>query len=138
VATQALLRHGKRRADGNGGDDLSLLPRVHRAERSVQSLLRRQQHRDAADRRHDELGRAGDRRGASRLGAANRAGHYFIGVEPADRWRPAGGIRYARAERHHGLGRRVATEETPMTESLNSPLLEVSGVTKRFGGFTAL
>ena len=32
----------------------------------------------------------------------------------------------------------MATEETLMADQLNQPLLQVSGVTKRFGGFTAL
>src|SRR5213079_684888 len=49
-----------------------------------------------------------------------------------------GRVRHARTQRHHGLGRSLAAEETLVADAPNEPLLEVSGVTKRFGGFTAL
>ena len=52
------LHHGERRAHGHGGNHLPVLPLLHRAELGVQPDVRREQHRDAADRRHDELDRA--------------------------------------------------------------------------------
>src|SRR5207245_5578212 len=51
------------------------------------------------------------------------------------RGRAAGALRHPRPERHHGLGRRLAAAERAM---MAEALLEVVGVTKRFGGFTAL
>src|SRR2546427_2654554 len=67
--------------------------------------------------------------------AAAGAGDGFVGLEPPHRGRAAGALRHARPERHHGMGRGVAPAEgTLMAEAL----LEVRGVTKRFGGFTAL
>src|SRR5436190_3891354 len=139
TAAQDLLRHDQWRADGHGRDDISLLPVVRRAECSVQFVIRGQQHRDAADRRDDELDRARHRCSAPGHRAASSPGDYFVGLEPAYRRRAAGRVRHACAERHHGLGRSLAAaEETLVADALNEPLLKVSAITKRFGGFTAL
>ncbi|TMH55291.1 MAG: ABC transporter ATP-binding protein, partial [Betaproteobacteria bacterium] len=138
AAAQTLLRDGERRADGHGRHDVSVLPVVRRAECGVQSLLRGEQHRHAADRRHDELARARDRRGTPGHSPAGGSGDNFVGLEPADRRRAAGRVRDARTQWHHGLGRRLAAEETLVANVSGESLLEVSAITKRFGGFTAL
>ncbi len=133
---QDLLDHGELRADGHGGNHLSLLPFLHRAELGVQPVVRGQQHCDAAYRRHDELDRAADRRDPAGQRPAAGAGDVLSrGVEPAHRRRAAGALRHARPERHHGLGGRLAAGKGAM---MAQALLEVRGVTKRFGGFTAL
>src|SRR5207249_1376541 len=133
---QDFLDHGELRPDGHGGNHFSLLPFLHRAELRVQPVVRGQQHRDAAYRRHDELDRAADRRDPTGQRPAAGAGDVLPGgMEPAHRRRAAGALRHARSERHHGLGGRLAAAKGKM---MAAALLEVEGVTKRFGGFTAL
>src|SRR5437660_10077319 len=56
-------------------------------------------------------------------------------MEPAQRGRAACPLRHARPGRHHGLGGRVAAAPGAL---MAEALVEVRGVTKRFGGFTAL
>src|SRR5207244_11858363 len=81
--------------------------------------------------RDDDVGGTARRRAASRHGAAGRAGHGVLGMEPAHRRRAPGRVRDDRAQRDRVMGR--ALEKETM-----STLLAVTGVTKRFGGFKAL
>ena len=90
-----------RRAHGHGRRAVSLLHHLPASPPRLQPLLRGEHHRDAADRRHDELVRAADRRGAARHGAAGGDGDDLVGGQSAHRRRAAGAVRHRRAERHH-------------------------------------
>ena len=71
----------------------------------------------------------GDRRGAGRRPAGVSARHHLVGGQRAGGGRADGGLRHPGPAGH----RRPVPEEEAMTA-----LLQVSGLSKRFGGFVAL
>ncbi len=96
---------------------------------------RGQRHRHADDRRHRHLVRPGGRRSPARLDPGDRHGHDLVRDQRPDRRGAAGGLHHGGAAGHRradpGFLAKVAP---PMAE----PLLEVEGLSKRFGGFIAL
>src|SRR5262249_9219205 len=91
--------------------------------------------RHADDRRHDQLGRAADRRYPAWIVAAARDGDHFLGCQPSHRRIAASRVRHYRSQRHRRPGARLDAREGKV---MASPLLEVTALSKRFGGFVAL
>src|SRR6202035_4629427 len=93
------------------------------------------------DRRHLALDRAGDRRHPARCHPATPGRHHLLGTDRARARRHAGAVRGRRARGHH---RAVPQEPSRGGQDMTSapvaeiPLLRIEGLTKRFGGFTAL
>ena len=69
-----------RRAHGHGRRAAALLRHLSRSRLRLQPDLCGEHHRHAADRRHDELARPGDRRRAARHRPAGRDGHHLVGA----------------------------------------------------------
>ena len=84
TATMGALMAHRRRA-------LPVLRDLRRPALGVQPHDRGQRDRDADDRRHRDLVRAGGRRAAARLGPGGRDGHDLVRGQRADRRRAAGG-----------------------------------------------
>ena len=80
------------------------------------------------------LGRAAGRRDPARLDPRMGARDHLVRRQPADRRRAARHLRDHRAERSRRARPRAPEKEALMA----APLLHVSGVGKRFGGFVAL
>src|SRR5438132_14068352 len=124
-----LFRSGRR------GRAVPLLRDVRRALVRLQPRLRREQPRDADDRRHDDMGRARHRGDPPRDDAAGRHRDDLLRAESADRRHHPRRVRDRRSRwdprsRPAAQGRRAR-----MTAD---GFLEVENVTKRFGGFQAL
>jgi len=135
-ATPQARRHDAfRRAHGHGGSAVSLLHRLSPALVRIRARICGQLHRHADDRRHHQLGRTADRRSSARIVAADRDRHHFLGGQPAHRRPAAGRFRHHRSKRYHRLGAGLDAREG---EVMARPLLEVTGLSKRFGGFVAL
>ncbi len=118
---------------GMVGAPLALLRDLPRSRVGVQSQLRGQHDRHAVDRRHVQLARANSGGDSAGHAAAGRDGHHLVGAVAADRRRHAGGVRGGGAKRHH----RVVLEMSAARDA-TAPILQVSGLGKRFGGFVAL
>src|SRR6516165_308510 len=135
AAAEAHLDDIERRADGHGWRPPALLRHLPRPGLELQSLLCRQQRRDAADRRHDQLGRPGDWRRSARDDPAARYRDDLLGIEPVDRRRAVDRFRRDRTQWHRRACARVEAREVPL---MAASIIEVSGLGKRFGGFVAL
>ena len=123
-----------RRLHGHGRRAASLFSRLRAAAIRLRPGIRGQLDRNADDRRHVELDRPPGRRHPAGHAAAGRQRDDFVGGQPPDRRPVADLLRDRRAERHCRPGAGLdAREEDEM-----SALLDIKGVGKRFGGFTAL
>src|SRR6478752_4945208 len=132
---QARRHHHLRRAHGHGRSALSVLHRLPATVVGVRAGICRELHCHADDRWHHELGRAPDRRDPVGVFAADRDRHHILGGQPAHRRAAAGRLRHHRAERHRRAGAGLDAQER---EIMAGALLEVAGLSKRFGGFVAL
>src|SRR6267143_1819539 len=126
---QALRLHRVRRADGRGGRAAADVHELPRAGVQLRPQLFGIGARHADDRRHLALAGAGDRRDPPRLGAADRHGDDLERDQRPGGRGAAGGVR----GRRPGRSSRVI-EEAEMAAAL----LQVKGVSKHFGGFSAL
>ncbi len=134
AAAEADRDHTLRRADGHGRRAVPLLHHLHRTLVRVRARLRGQLDRHADDRRHQLVDRPAGRRDPAWLDPGICARDHFVRRQPADRGRLARPVCHHRAE-WAGWPRPRAPEKEAM---MAAPLLHVSGVGKRFGGFVAL
>ena len=104
ASAQARCHHDLGRAHGHGRRAVPVLHRLPAAVLGVRPRLRGQLDRDAADRRHDQLGRSADRRRPAWLAAADRDGDDLVRRQPADRRLPPRRLRHHRAQRHRRAG----------------------------------
>src|SRR6266849_4232614 len=141
AAEAAGVRH-LRGADVRGRRPRRDVPAIRGPLVRVQSQLLRLGARDVADRRDRALGGPGRRRNPVGLNAAAADRYHLVGSERAGARRDAGVVRGGGAGGHHWAdpqgspqpqrGRRMMPPEA------ETPLLRISALTKRFGGFTAL
>ena len=122
----ALHGHGRRAA--------AVLRDLSRSGVGLQPDLRGERHRHAADRRHLELARPGDRRGPAGHVAAGCHGDDLLGAQPADRRADAGRLRRrwrrtgiiglvrgrVRSERRAGMRSRARCSKSPASASASA------------------
>src|SRR5437879_3018298 len=126
---QAVRLHRIRRPVGRGGRAAADVHELPRAGVQLRPQLFGIGARHADDRRHLALAGAGDRRDPARLGPADRHRDDLERNQRAGGRRAAGGVRGSRA----GRSARPAQEAKVVP-----PLLQITGVSKHFGGFAAL
>src|SRR5437764_6606234 len=131
-----------RRADVRGRRTGRHVSSIRRPVVRFQSQLLRLGAGDVADRRDLALGRPGCRCDPAGLNAATARGYYFLGSECACAWHYAGVVRGGSAGGHHWPDPQgwpqSSARQNMMSLAPAIPLLQIGGITKRFGGFVAL
>src|SRR5260370_8841436 len=141
AAEAAGVRH-LRRADVRGRRPRCDVPAICGPVVRVQSQLLRLGARDVTDRRDRALGGSGCRRDPVGHDATIADRHHLVRSQRAGARCDAGAVRRGRARGHHWPDPQGSPQSQRwgrmMPPETQAPLLRISALTKRFGGFTAL